>query len=81
MIRNVNHEDDVNRFQSVHDNYYEDRIWAFECKSMPVNETETLTCQYSGYVNDYDQVLVFDVSNILLFFRFSTCNSESYVLS
>ena len=50
----------VSHIISIHDNGHEDRIWAFECAP----STYSLeTCSWSGYVNDYDEVLVYECSS------------------
>ena len=45
---------------SIHDNGPEDRIWAFECSP---SQFSLETCSWSGYVNDYDEVLVYECSS------------------
>ena len=45
---------------SIHDNGPEDRIWAFECSPFQFGLE---TCSWSGYVNDYDEVLVYECSS------------------
>ncbi|CAG0914388.1 unnamed protein product [Notodromas monacha] len=49
----------ISRVQSIHDNDSEDRLWAFECKPIPIDSSD-LTCQNSGYVNDFDEEITFN---------------------
>ena len=50
----------INHIISIHDNGHEDRIWAFECAPSTFSLE---TCSWSGYVNDYDEVLVYECSS------------------
>ena len=43
----------ITHLMSIHDNHYEDRIWAFDCSPL---ETPYDTCSWSGYVNNFDEV-------------------------
>ena len=45
---------------SIHDNGPEDRIWAFECSP---SQFSLETCSWSGYVNNYDELLVYQCSS------------------
>ncbi|XP_024228663.1 hemagglutinin/amebocyte aggregation factor isoform X2 [Oncorhynchus tshawytscha] len=46
----------ISHVKSQHVNYYEDRVWDFECKDTFVSEPE---CLWSPYVNDFDQEFSF----------------------
>jgi len=46
----------ISRIKSIHSNKKEDRRWDFECRSGFV----TPTCQKSGYVNNYDNIMNFE---------------------
>uniref|UniRef100_A0A8C7D425 Dermatopontin n=1 Tax=Oncorhynchus kisutch TaxID=8019 RepID=A0A8C7D425_ONCKI len=46
----------ISHIKSQHVNYYEDRVWDFECKDTFVSEPE---CLWSPYVNDFDQEFSF----------------------
>ncbi|KAH9491656.1 hypothetical protein Btru_030606 [Bulinus truncatus] len=41
---------------SIHNNHHEDRIWNFTC-SAPPHGAKLSTCEWSGYVNQYDQLV------------------------
>uniref|UniRef100_A0A4W5N5M8 Hemagglutinin/amebocyte aggregation factor-like n=1 Tax=Hucho hucho TaxID=62062 RepID=A0A4W5N5M8_9TELE len=46
----------ISHIKSQHDNFYEDRVWDFECKDTFVSEPE---CHWSPYVNDFQQEFSF----------------------
>ncbi|XP_055793758.1 hemagglutinin/amebocyte aggregation factor-like isoform X2 [Salvelinus fontinalis] len=50
----------ISHINSQHVNYYEDRVWDFECKDTFVSEPE---CHWSPYVNDFDQEFSFKCPN------------------
>jgi len=50
----------ISRMESYHSNYREDRRFNFECRN-DINKMGS--CQWSGYVNDWDQTLVYYCPN------------------
>ena len=50
----------ISRLMSIHDNKHEDRMWAFECSSLEFGYD---TCAWSGYVNNYDEMLLFECAS------------------
>ena len=44
----------ITRMISIHSNHDEDRMWAFECSAL---EHGYESCSWSGYVNNYDEVI------------------------
>ncbi|XP_052803262.1 hemagglutinin/amebocyte aggregation factor-like [Mya arenaria] len=51
----------INGIHSVHNNYHEDRIWAFTCCHIP--DFQMHGCKYSGWTNDYDHLENFYVEH------------------
>ncbi|KAI8790942.1 hemagglutinin/amebocyte aggregation factor-like [Biomphalaria glabrata] len=47
---------------SFHENHYEDRVWNFSCAAPP-HGVALATCQWSGFENDFDQLLEFQCPN------------------
>ncbi|XP_059154336.1 dermatopontin-like [Physella acuta] len=45
----------ISYISSEHDDYYEDRKWEFQCRSVG----ETRDCEQSGYVNEFDELLTY----------------------
>ncbi|XP_041376982.1 dermatopontin-like [Gigantopelta aegis] len=53
------HGQSIRRITSNHNNRAEDRQWRFECS----NTGAVASCVWSGYVNDFDQPLLFQCPN------------------
>ncbi|XP_073706335.1 hemagglutinin/amebocyte aggregation factor-like [Garra rufa] len=47
----------ISSITSEHNNKHEDRIWDFGCQA---TYGQTSQCYWTGYVNDFDQVLMFE---------------------
>ncbi|KAL1257200.1 hypothetical protein QQF64_012745, partial [Cirrhinus molitorella] len=47
----------ISSITSEHNNYYEDRIWNFGCQDTNCKTSQRL---WTEYVNDFDQVLLFE---------------------
>ena len=50
----------ISRLMSIHDNGHEDRMWAFECLPLEYGYD---SCAWSGYVNNYDEMLLFECAS------------------
>ncbi|CAL1547648.1 unnamed protein product [Lymnaea stagnalis] len=48
--------------ESIQDNYYEDRVWNFNC-DVPPNGVNFTSCTWSGYRNEFDKPLDFQCGN------------------
>ncbi|KAH9495935.1 hypothetical protein Btru_013715 [Bulinus truncatus] len=52
----------IKSLTSIHDNHREDRVWNFTCTAPPHGVTLS-TCEWSGYENDFDQLLEYQCPN------------------
>ncbi|CAB4022418.1 Hypothetical predicted protein [Paramuricea clavata] len=59
---------------SVHSNPHEDRSWTFLCRP---DSKITTTCQWSGFVNSYDQKVVYQCPNGVITGVHSTHSNEA----
>ncbi|CAL1547710.1 unnamed protein product [Lymnaea stagnalis] len=52
----------LKHLDSVHDNHHEDRVWNFSC-SVPPHGVSLSECEWSGYQNNFDELLEFQCPN------------------
>nr|XP_034332017.1 hemagglutinin/amebocyte aggregation factor [Crassostrea gigas] len=52
----------VSRFESSHSNKKEDRRFNFDCRRVPA-VSGSVTCSWSGYVNNYDAMILYTCPN------------------
>jgi len=49
----------ITHLTSIHNNNYEDRMWAFECQAVK-EEAEFTACAWTGYVNNFDEPFIYE---------------------
>ncbi|XP_060556376.1 hemagglutinin/amebocyte aggregation factor-like [Ruditapes philippinarum] len=50
----------VSHVSSIHSNPHEDRVFSMKCRDFPVKVAGlTPTCYWTGYINDWDQVMIY----------------------
>ncbi|XP_028412097.1 hemagglutinin/amebocyte aggregation factor-like [Dendronephthya gigantea] len=54
------HGQSINHISSVHSNRHEDRSWTFRCR---YSSKIAATCYWTGWVNAYDQELIYQCPN------------------
>uniref|UniRef100_A0A8C2EU29 Hemagglutinin/amebocyte aggregation factor-like n=1 Tax=Cyprinus carpio TaxID=7962 RepID=A0A8C2EU29_CYPCA len=63
----------ISSITSEHNNNYEDRVWDFGCQA-----TKSESCFWTSYVNDFDQVILFECPTQHVIAGMSSYHSNSY---
>ncbi|CAL1547709.1 unnamed protein product [Lymnaea stagnalis] len=67
----------LKHLDSVHDDHYEDRVWNFSC-SVPPHGAYLTECEWSGYQNNFEEILEFQCPNESVITGIESVNDNGY---
>ncbi|CAG5128367.1 unnamed protein product [Candidula unifasciata] len=67
----------IKSLESQHDNKYEDRVWNMIC-ALATNEIRIGACEWSGYVNNYDELLEYQCADERIIAGIESIHENAY---